>query len=127
MNLVQWSDGRTRLSDLGRVTARFAGKVPSTAGQEPSQNIRHAFQQYAVLRAKTIFAIAFGTQNSQLPRRPLDRDAYLGPGFGKCNLMRRITPGTYRRPGRVVHYGQVGAAPRLLVNPSNQIEPILHP
>jgi len=111
MNLVQWSDGRTRLSHLGRVTARFAGKVPSTAGQEPSQNIRHAFQQYAVLRAKTIFAIAFGTQNSQLPRRQLDRDEYLGPGFGKCNLMRRITPGTYRRPGRVLRDGKEDAHP----------------
>ena len=114
MNLVQWSDRRTRLSHLGRVTARFAGKVPSTAGQEPSQNIRHAFQRYAVLRAKTIFAIAFGTQNSQLPRRQLDRDEYLGPGFGKCNLMRRITSGNYRLLGLILPDGEEDAHPGIM-------------
>ena len=61
-NLVQWS-GRPRLSHPGRVRASFSGKVPSTACQEPSQNIRHAFQQYPVLRAKAIFANALGAQN----------------------------------------------------------------
>ena len=114
MNLVQWSDGRPRLSHPERVKASFAGKVPSTACQEPSEDIRHAFQQYAVLRAKTIFAIALGTQNPHFPRSQLDRDEHLRSGFGKCNLMRRITSGTYRRLGLILPDGEEDTHPGIV-------------
>ena len=123
LNLVE--DGRPRPSHPGSVQSSSASEIFSRACQESSQNICYGFEQHPVFRAEAVLAIALHAQHSQLVRRQLNRNEYLGSGLRKHNFNWSITARAHRLLRRIFSDRQKDSGPGIVTASAQEIDHVV--